>query len=612
MRKRLLFITCILIVSVILLPFSPLISLAAPSHIGSGIYDIGALSGEYIVDDGSTVTLIGTGEGVQMTCLNNVEVTLDSATIDNSGYDNMTPLEFTDGDAGSQLILAGTSLLKGGYKQPGLCIESVNDYGFTGMVTISGTGTLNAFGGLAAAGIGGGWYRSAGNITIDGATINATGGINGAGIGNGAPDGGYYIPGGTITILNSSVTANGGEYSAGIGGGYNGDGGTIIITDSNVTANGGYFGAGIGSGQYGRHVNNITINNSIICAKGGTRGAGIGSGYDANYDSITINSGTIIAYGGGLGGAGIGGGYSGGGGKIDIYGGIIYASMGSSGQHDIGNGDGGSGSALEISDTAAVFLENDSCVSPTTSHDHITFSVDTEEAYGLSVPAVWTPTFGAYLDLITLDYDANGGSGTVPDSVIQHIGTTTTVADGSGLSFLDYTFSRWHTQADGGGISYTAGSDFAFNYDTTLYAIWGETTAENSNITADVEETYNIIIPATVEFGNIEKDSGTVSQPFVVTASDVFIEPGDEIHVNFSSCISWTLYSSLFLMHDAAENEWDLPYALYNSSGQVGIGDDFATFTANGSESGHVDVDTSYIDYPGIYTDTMTFIISCP
>ena len=398
-------------------------------------------------------------------------------------------------------------------------------------------------------------------------------------------------------------------------------GGTYLLTISgtgSLEAYGSNLGAGIGGGG-GSTVScpagKITINSGEITAYGGSSGgAGIGSAGNANgniFTEITINGGMVTAIGG-SGAAGIGAGSGGNGGTIDINGGTVYASMGTGGQHDIGDGAGGSGSALEISDTAAVFLENDSCVSPTTSHDHITFSVDTEEAYGLAVPAAWTPTFGAYLDLIALDYDANGGSGTVPNAVTQHIGTTTTVADGSVLSYADHVFSRWHTQADGGGISYTAGSDFTFNYDTTLYAFWGETTAENSNLTADVEETYNIIIPATVEFGTIEKDSGTVSQPFVVTASDVFIEPGDEIHVSFASSISWVTYGNLFLMHDAAENEWDLPYSLNNSGSQVGIGDDFASFTANGSESGHVDVDTSYIDYPGIYTDTMTFIISCP
>ena len=137
--------------------------------------------------------------------------------------------------------------------------------------------------------------------------------------------------------------------------------------------------------------------------------------------------------------------------------------------------------------------------------------------------------------------------------------------------------------------------------------------ADDSVINADVDESYTITIPATVDFGVILKNTGTETQPFVVEASDVFIRYDESVHVHFTGCASddSATRSGTWLMHDANEPEWDIPYTLNNSTSLVGIGDEFASFTADGTESGHVDADTSYIDYPGSYSDTMTFTISC-
>ncbi len=52
-------------------------------------------------------------------------------------------------------------------------------------LTIQGSGSLNANGGVSAAGIGSGGYDSCGNITISGGTVTATGGDSAAGIGSG-------------------------------------------------------------------------------------------------------------------------------------------------------------------------------------------------------------------------------------------------------------------------------------------------------------------------------------------------------------------------------------------------------------------------------------------
>ena len=139
--------------------------------------------------------------------------------------------------------------------------------------------------------------------------------------------------------------------------------------------------------------------------------------------------------------------------------------------------------------------------------------------------------------------------------------------------------------------------------------------ADDTDVTAEVDETYTITIPATVNFGTIVRNSGTQSQPFEVTASDVFLDPRDEIRVNLTTTLSNDNRGGMWLTHDTVPLEWDIPYALYNSTNQVGITDDFVCFETNRTESGHIDVNTDdvggepVIYAPGSYTDTMTFTI---
>ena len=128
-------------------------------------------------------------------------------------------------------------------------------------LTIRGTGTLNAFGGQNAAGIGANSRYDSGNIVIAGGTINATGGENAAGIGSGFMSSSQTNFCGDITISGGTVTANGGNYAAGIGSAEYGSCGSIEITTgvTKVTATKG-SGApnSIGPGQNGS-CNSVTI-----------------------------------------------------------------------------------------------------------------------------------------------------------------------------------------------------------------------------------------------------------------------------------------------------------------------------------------------------------------
>ena len=253
------------------------------------LYKITATS-DVTIPDGKTVVLSGVNiSGGSITCDGSVTMIL-------MGANTVTA---TDNNAAIKIGGPGTTL------------------------TITGSGSLTAQGGLEAAGIGTDRNEdgelSFGNIVINGGTVTATGGKEGAGIGTGLADGQYAsasITCGDITINGGTVTATGGLYGAGIGTGPTmSDGGSasitcgdITINGGTVTATGGNFGPGIGTGvfmKYGgesasNRCGNITIGagvTSVTATKGSSDspnsiGKGYAQGGTQNYGTITIG-GTV-------------------------------------------------------------------------------------------------------------------------------------------------------------------------------------------------------------------------------------------------------------------------------------------------------------------------------
>ena len=227
-----------------------------------------------------------------------VDLTLSGMSLDVSDTGNTTdgawvggiPALAVTGECETVITLDGENTLKSG----ALCAGLENG---THKLTIKGDGTLNATGGQAGAGIGGG-AADGGNITIENGTVNATGGDGGAGIG-----GGQNGSGSNITIKDGEViaksTPNGWNrvIAAGIGGGFAGNGSDITISGGTVNATGG-AGAGIGGG--GRYDNrggegsNIEISGGTVTAIG-AEGAGIGGGQRGDGHNIAITGGNVTA-----------------------------------------------------------------------------------------------------------------------------------------------------------------------------------------------------------------------------------------------------------------------------------------------------------------------------
>ena len=195
----------------------------------------------------NTLTIEGGTTGAKVT-LSNVNIDAPGAAVSVSGN--------------VELIIAGTNTntLRSGTDHAG--VEKADD---NGTLTISGTGTLEAYGGQGGAGIGGARNKNASNIVIEGGTIKANGGTWGAGIG-----GGQSAAGQNITIRDGNVTAIPGGEAAGIGGGYQGDGKNITIEGGTVHAeSGGGNGpvAAIGGGRVYGKGENIQITGGNVTLK---------------------------------------------------------------------------------------------------------------------------------------------------------------------------------------------------------------------------------------------------------------------------------------------------------------------------------------------------------
>jgi uncharacterized repeat protein (TIGR02543 family) len=100
----------------------------------------------------------------------------------------------------------------------------------------------------------------------------------------------------------------------------------------------------------------------------------------------------------------------------------------------------------------------------------------------------------------TVKYDANGGTGTVPEPQTADTGSSVILVDGDTLTRENYSFGGWSTSASGSGTSYAAGASFTVERNITLYAQWIPTrytiTYHANNGTGTVPQ------PQTVERGS--------------------------------------------------------------------------------------------------------------
>ncbi len=227
-------------------------------------------------------------------------------------------------DAGRILVSGGALSICGQQENSGTLVCELSLDGCAGIgggvgtsamypITING-GTVRAWGGKRAAGIGGGLNGPCSPITINGGVVEADGGFGGPGIGGGPNDASGMILGsnGTITINGGTVRAKGrgrggneleGGGGAGIGCGACLNPNATRTACDDIVINGGvveargdaYGGAGIGGGGRADQLGTITINGGRVKADGYANGVGIGGGAGGKGGVIVINGGTTEA-----------------------------------------------------------------------------------------------------------------------------------------------------------------------------------------------------------------------------------------------------------------------------------------------------------------------------
>ena len=346
--------------------------------------------------------------------------------------------------------------------------------------------------------------------------------------------------GNTLTLVSSSKLKSG-KYEPGIR--VNSGTGLTIKGSGSVEATGGWGCAGIGS-EMTVSSGTITISgNAQVTATGGMDGAGIGSGYNGGYGiycgTITIFGNAQVTANGGACGAGIGNGYESRGGSITISGGTVFAAGGSSAQ-DIGRGYSyySNGGSLSISgDDTAVFLRNDSSLTPSTSsHTHMyTRNTINGQLYGYTMPSASWTSVGAYLPnsrYYILTYDANGGTGSDANAHLPGGGPVT--IGSTRISRTGYTFAEWNTSPGGDGTPYAPGDELTMTADTTVYAIWAKIPVDNVSLNkteldmypGDIQTLLATVSPNNAAFRQVTWQSDntfvvTVNSTGVVTANGV-------------------------------------------------------------------------------------------
>lgn len=103
-------------------------------------------------------------------------------------------------------------------------------------------------------------------------------------------------------------------------------------------------------------------------------------------------------------------------------------------------------------------------------------------------------------NIYTITYNANGGSGTVPDSQTKTTGETLTLRDCTTLTKTGYALTGWNTGSGGGGTHYDLGGSYTLNVSDTLYAEWKEFTKNSTESSSAATVTFSSSTSSTITF----------------------------------------------------------------------------------------------------------------
>ncbi|NLM74519.1 MAG: carbohydrate-binding protein, partial [Clostridiaceae bacterium] len=118
-------------------------------------------------------------------------------------------------------------------------------------------------------------------------------------------------------------------------------------------------------------------------------------------------------------------------------------------------------------------------------------------------------------------YNPNGGTGTIPSSVVME-GETVTVASSEGLTAPSgKVFKEWNTKADGTGISYKPGDVISeFEGDLILYAIWETKSSQSPSPSPSVPSKPQADVEGIKVNADVDNETGLVKVNLTQTVID--------------------------------------------------------------------------------------------
>ncbi|GBU28376.1 hypothetical protein R84B8_01934 [Treponema sp. R8-4-B8] len=118
--------------------------------------------------------------------------------------------------------------------------------------------------------------------------------------------------------------------------------------------------------------------------------------------------------------------------------------------------------------------------------------------------------YAKWITQVTVTFDLNGGSGTVPTSQTVNSGFNIQIPDGSGLTRDGYAFSGWNTSSAGTGTNYVAGaSSYAPSSNVTLYAKWNP----EYTVYFDVNDGKGTVLPPQKAYSGDSINLPSVTEP---------------------------------------------------------------------------------------------------
>lgn len=135
---------------------------------------------------------------------------------------------------------------------------------------------------------------------------------------------------------------------------------------------------------------------------------------------------------------------------------------------------------------------------------------------------------------------------------------------------------------------------------TTAFA--ANTTGGSTEVSFNVDPTYTVTIPATVELQKVE-DNGTVTYE-----NDYTIEAVAGVRLKKNECIEVTVASDFEM---TTEQGATLDYTITKDGNAVGNKGVVATFgTDKSAQSTTIHIAANDPDYAGVYKDTVTFTVA--